>query len=609
MPHDVPRTISDAVRVAKQLGFDFLWVDRYCIDQTNEADIREQIQHMGDIFGAADLTIVAAAGIDANHGLPGVQSTPRMKQPTLEMGNNVFLAFKHPKAAIARSTWNTRAWTYAESFNSNRRLIFTEEQAYFECTFMHAFENLKTPSMSPVAEKTYAELKECLADVKHGDVERRKLLSQTQLRMLSEGVWRLPPPPVGRHTSVFGGDHRTYAERPTPRERRSQLSFSATTQCAPMYSVSSFDGSPAKPGWGFDLKQSPDLQQKALLHHIKNYTARKVTFDRDSLNGLLGILNTFQALVPATFHLWGLPVRHIRSPFHEVRLSMSLAFFHVSQPPYPSIERREELPSWSWCGWRDRQVNWLRRTYDTSDIISANPSITPPQAQVMTQKLEARNAALDHPPFGALLPDLVGARYSILVDGNKAFNLSSPDCDFSQLHHAITPKTRLSITSPHLRMADCTLLKASAAWQRSPYFQDMLLHTRTGSSTTIPRTPPFTHSWLVEFRMTNKRDTQDHDTLKADLKGDRFAFILLDVFDFRVHGMVVERRMPATGAGVGAGDAQVYTRVGLMSIWFGTTNVVGTAERRRLVASRTQQYLLQGLLMELPLETRTTIVE
>ncbi|KAF1935265.1 HET-domain-containing protein [Clathrospora elynae] len=41
-----------------------------------------------------------------------------------------------PRTAIKDSRWATRGWTYQESVLSNRRLVFTEEQVYWECRCM-----------------------------------------------------------------------------------------------------------------------------------------------------------------------------------------------------------------------------------------------------------------------------------------------------------------------------------------------------------------------------------------------------------------------------------------------------------------------------------------
>lgn len=43
-----------------------------CIDQMNHGEKMEQISQMADIYACAQLTIIAAAGEDANYGLPNL---------------------------------------------------------------------------------------------------------------------------------------------------------------------------------------------------------------------------------------------------------------------------------------------------------------------------------------------------------------------------------------------------------------------------------------------------------------------------------------------------------------------------------------------------------
>ncbi|ORX93759.1 heterokaryon incompatibility [Clohesyomyces aquaticus] len=110
---DIPATIEDAITVTRQLGYSYLWVDQYCIDQTNPQEKDTQIGQMGQIYGSAALTIIAAAGIDPTHGLPGASARlPLFKPQELRVGSlsliqcNVSASF-----ALLNSRWATRAWT------------------------------------------------------------------------------------------------------------------------------------------------------------------------------------------------------------------------------------------------------------------------------------------------------------------------------------------------------------------------------------------------------------------------------------------------------------------------------------------------------------------
>jgi hypothetical protein len=138
---EFPRTVKDAVDVTVALGYRFLWVDRYCIEQTSEAK-HKQIRQMDLVYQAADVTIIAAAGSNANSGLPGVSDTSRNRQLSVDVNDyTVVHCPETPYFAIPKTTWYTRAWTLQESFLSRRRLVFTSDQVYYECDAMNCWES------------------------------------------------------------------------------------------------------------------------------------------------------------------------------------------------------------------------------------------------------------------------------------------------------------------------------------------------------------------------------------------------------------------------------------------------------------------------------------
>ncbi|KAH9203601.1 heterokaryon incompatibility protein-domain-containing protein, partial [Leptodontidium sp. 2 PMI_412] len=130
----LPATIRDAIAVVLALGYRYLWIDRYCIEQTDSLARNLQIQQMGNIYNNASVTIIAAAGSSPYYGLPGVSQMPRIAQPRETILGSTIVGFPdHPRESIQNSVWNTRAWTYQEALLSRRRLIFSEQQVYFEC--------------------------------------------------------------------------------------------------------------------------------------------------------------------------------------------------------------------------------------------------------------------------------------------------------------------------------------------------------------------------------------------------------------------------------------------------------------------------------------------
>ncbi|KAK8115323.1 hypothetical protein PG999_007392 [Apiospora kogelbergensis] len=131
---DLPLTIRDAMTVTLRLGYKYLWIDRYCIKQDDPVDKARQIMNMGLIYNCSVLTIVAAAGEDPDYGLPGVSERARQPQISDDIKGHTVVAFpEDPSSQIRNTIWSTRAWTYQEGLLSRRRLVFMDQQTYFEC--------------------------------------------------------------------------------------------------------------------------------------------------------------------------------------------------------------------------------------------------------------------------------------------------------------------------------------------------------------------------------------------------------------------------------------------------------------------------------------------
>ena len=86
------------------------------------------------------------AGEDSDYGLPGVSYIQRIEQPPININKQTLLsALPGPVNAVAKSKWNTRAWTYQEFYYSNQRLFFTYNQVYFECQTVSCSESIARP--------------------------------------------------------------------------------------------------------------------------------------------------------------------------------------------------------------------------------------------------------------------------------------------------------------------------------------------------------------------------------------------------------------------------------------------------------------------------------
>ncbi|KAI8667566.1 HET domain-containing protein [Fusarium sp. Ph1] len=142
----IPETIADAIVVTRGVGEKYLWTDSLCIIQDSDTDKMHFVPHMDIIYGRATLTIFNAAGDNAFSGLPGVRAGTRFQQgEPFSIGGDqdnddelTWVVQTHEPVRASRelvgdSCWFTRGWTYQEAMLSQRWLIFTPEQVYWEC--------------------------------------------------------------------------------------------------------------------------------------------------------------------------------------------------------------------------------------------------------------------------------------------------------------------------------------------------------------------------------------------------------------------------------------------------------------------------------------------
>ncbi|CAI9634503.1 unnamed protein product [Alternaria burnsii] len=134
----IPKTIRDAASLVYWLGYQYLWVDSLCIVQDDENDKASQIEWMDSIYAQAMVTIVAADGSHANHGLAGWTDNPRkVQQSSVKVSKNMSLIEHiHLLTGVAydQCTWKTRGWTMQELLCSRRTIMLTADQAFWTCS-------------------------------------------------------------------------------------------------------------------------------------------------------------------------------------------------------------------------------------------------------------------------------------------------------------------------------------------------------------------------------------------------------------------------------------------------------------------------------------------
>ena len=137
------------IQVARELGYEYLWIDALCIIQNNTSDWQEQSSHMLEIYGRADLTIVAGRSQHSSEGF--LKQVPKPNQQTPSVQPKAQLEYRsikvdsHCDIDLARSyeigPVTGRAWCYQEAKISRRRLIYGVGQLSFQCREYHVFED------------------------------------------------------------------------------------------------------------------------------------------------------------------------------------------------------------------------------------------------------------------------------------------------------------------------------------------------------------------------------------------------------------------------------------------------------------------------------------
>ncbi|KAI4174775.1 MAG: hypothetical protein LQ346_008191 [Caloplaca aetnensis] len=135
LAQQLPRTIRDTIDLVKMMGYRFLWVDRLCIVQDDEANVQANVWNMDQIYGQSMLVIIAADGDDADSGLSRTRPPTEAQQQTiLRIGPTLQLVTVTDSRTVrATSTHRHRGWTYQEEFFARRKLIFAGDRVFFVC--------------------------------------------------------------------------------------------------------------------------------------------------------------------------------------------------------------------------------------------------------------------------------------------------------------------------------------------------------------------------------------------------------------------------------------------------------------------------------------------
>ncbi|KAF2123183.1 heterokaryon incompatibility protein-domain-containing protein, partial [Lophiotrema nucula] len=138
---DLPRTITDAIKVTTKLGYEYIWIDSMCIVQDDDDDKMREIPMMSQIYSQADMTLAIACAATVTEGflhhrrdttVYGESYRLRFQCPDGQIGT--VTAFNDPNNRVMKSCpLSERGWTLQERLLSTRMLEFSIKQARFIC--------------------------------------------------------------------------------------------------------------------------------------------------------------------------------------------------------------------------------------------------------------------------------------------------------------------------------------------------------------------------------------------------------------------------------------------------------------------------------------------
>lgn len=134
---DLPKTFQDAIRVTRELGVQYLWIDSLCIIQhgDDKKDWDKESTLMESVHTSAHCTIAATSAKDMKDGFLDRDTRPKFSlvQDTSGRQFYVCVGTYDFEADVNEAELNTRAWVVQERYLSRRIIHFSASQLYWEC--------------------------------------------------------------------------------------------------------------------------------------------------------------------------------------------------------------------------------------------------------------------------------------------------------------------------------------------------------------------------------------------------------------------------------------------------------------------------------------------
>lgn len=136
---DLPATFQDAIRVTRELGLQFLWIDSICIINGPDGDFYIEASRMEDIFSQAYCILAATSASKQTDGF----LKPRQRRQCLNItspynntkGGSIYVCefIDDFELDVLGGQLHQGGWALQERALARRTIYFAGRQTYWEC--------------------------------------------------------------------------------------------------------------------------------------------------------------------------------------------------------------------------------------------------------------------------------------------------------------------------------------------------------------------------------------------------------------------------------------------------------------------------------------------
>jgi hypothetical protein len=134
--HELSRTIRHSIRIAKELGFEYIWVDSVCIPQGSNWN--DEASRMHEVYGNAKFTLVAGAVQNATEPLLSHRAAWLYSRLPCSLGGysleTLTPRLDEMRSGRSKVPVNNRAWTLQEERLSPRLVYWCGQMVYWSCS-------------------------------------------------------------------------------------------------------------------------------------------------------------------------------------------------------------------------------------------------------------------------------------------------------------------------------------------------------------------------------------------------------------------------------------------------------------------------------------------